>query len=63
MRTTKDIDYNISKAWIECPACDNHYPSFGNAPLCDVCGYDDFVEFRNDLFKTGVLSSGLLWPN
>ncbi len=63
MRTKRDVDYRISKVWIVCPVCDNHYPSFGNAPLCDVCGYDDFAEIRNGLFKNGVLSRGLWRPN
>ena len=46
MKRTKP-DYSIARVWIICPDCDNNYPSFGNAPLCNVCGYDDFAEFRN----------------
>ena len=46
MCTEKDIDYSIAKVWIDCPSCSNFYPSRGDAPLCDVCGYDDFADFR-----------------
>ena len=39
-------DYSVSKVWIECSNCGHNYPSFGNAPLCDYCGRDDFAEYR-----------------
>lgn len=45
MKRTKP-NYSIARAWIICPDCGNNYPSFGNAPLCNVCGYDDWAEFR-----------------
>lgn len=59
MKTKKDVDYEVSKVWIVCPACGNHYPTFGNAPLCDNCGYDDFADLRRDPFKTGSVVKGL----
>ena len=46
MKRTKP-DYSIAKVWIICPDCGNNYPSRGDAPLCDFCGYDDFAEYRN----------------
>ena len=63
MKTKKDVDGKVSKVWIVCPVCENHYPSFGNAPLCDVCGYDDFAGFRPEVFKMGRIVKGLRWPN
>lgn len=39
-------DYSIAKVWIVCRECGHNYPTFGNAPLCDYCGYDDFAAYR-----------------
>ena len=57
MRGPNEVDYSISKIWIECRKCENCYPRFGKAESCNHCGYDEWAPYRpsirNNLF--GVL--------
>ena len=55
----RDVKARIPTVWIMCPKCGNEYPSSGNAPLCEVCGYDDFAGVRNDPFRSGAVTRGL----
>ena len=53
MKRTKP-DYSIAKVWTICPDCGNNYPSRGDAPLCNICGYDDFAEYRREFNEDGM---------